>query len=236
MLNKLDQARLCHPNYWAMVTLTHQQFCKQGNFIPIYFIHKNGEFSMVAFIFHIKEKFQFWSILNLEYWKPAFSYANDHNPSHPSGFVGNHARLLFTNASRFSVGGTSSNSQSISTLSVKTWNTTADKGKSFMCFVKFLNANKDRQHRNSFIDKDVLSQGNTLMISYHAQEDCPAQLLGDHSTWENAKFFLKTRFSFSSEGTIPSQRHTTRLSTSSSRTVTIRSGSPRTSPCQWRRW
>ena len=50
------------------------------------------------------------------------------------------------------------------------------------------------------------------------------------------KVFLKTRFSFSSEGTIPSQRHTTRLSTSSSRTVTIRSGSPRTSPCQWRRW
>ena len=80
ILDKLDQARFDDENYWLMVNPDTPTQTTSGNILPEYLIHKNGEFSMLAFIFHIKKNIQYWPGLNKDYLQGAVDYSTDHIP------------------------------------------------------------------------------------------------------------------------------------------------------------
>ena len=80
ILDKLDHARFDDTDYWLMVNPDTPTLMETGQIVPEYLIHQNGEFSILAFIFHIKKNIQYWPMLNKEYLQGAADYSIDHIP------------------------------------------------------------------------------------------------------------------------------------------------------------
>ena len=60
---------------------------ESGEIVPEYLIHQNVEFSMLAFIFHIKKNIKVWPILNKPYLQSVIDYASDHIPEEQIPFL-----------------------------------------------------------------------------------------------------------------------------------------------------